>query len=168
VGGRGPGGPLCRRRGAASIGIVRVFWDEAQGAFINGLDRSGACDARFSTFAQTWGILLGLVQEGKTTGLFNAVCDNPRSRPRNISMQAYDELMAYTRAGRLKALDYLKKNWCWMLDNGFTCFIEDIRTDDGPRERLMFYGRPYGLSLNHGWAGATAVSCQNAGLWACV
>lgn len=144
--------------------IVRVFWDEAQGAFINGLDRSGARDARFSTFAQTWGILLDLVPEGKTAGLFNAVYDNPRSRARNISMQAYYELMAYTKAGRFpKALDYLKKNWGWMLDNGFTRFIEDIRPYDGPRERLMFYGRPYGLSLNHGWTGATAVSLPMRG-----
>ena len=139
--------------------ITRVFWDNDRGAFINGFDRNGMRDTRVSPHAQTWGILLGLVPEGKTGGLFSAVFDNPRNRARNISMQAYYELMAYTRAGRFpKALEYLKKNWGWMLDNGFTRFIEDIRPGDGPRERLMFYGRPYGLSLNHGWTGATAVS----------
>jgi len=144
--------------------IVAAFWDDAQGAFINGLDRSGARDARLSTFAQTWGILLGLVPQGKTAGLFQAVYDNPRRRPRNISMQAYYELLAYTQAGRFpQAIDYLKKNWGWMLDNGFTRFVEDIRVDDGPRERLAFYGRPYGLSLNHGWTGATAVSLPMRG-----
>ena len=139
--------------------IVRVFWDDAKGAFIDGFDRTGARDTRVSPHAQTWGILLDLVPEGKTAGLFSAVYDNPRNHSRNISMQAYYELMAYTKAGRFpKALDYLRKNWGWMLDNGFTRFIEDIRIGDGPRERLMFYGRPYGLSLNHGWTGATAVS----------
>jgi len=87
------------------------------------------------------------------------VYDDPRCSSRNISMQAYYQLRAYTAAGRFpKALDFLKKYWGWMLDNGFTRFIEDIRIDDGPRERLMFYGRRYGLSLNHGWTGATPVS----------
>jgi hypothetical protein len=139
--------------------ITGVFWDHTRGAFINGFDRTGTRDPRVSPHAQTWGILLDLVPQGKTDGLFSAVFDDPRSRPRNISMQAYYELMAYTKAGRFpKALEYLKKNWGWMLDNGFTRFIEDIRPADGPRERLMFYGRPYGLSLNHGWTGATAVS----------
>jgi len=139
--------------------ITGVFWDHTMGAFINGFDRTGTRDPRVSPHAQTWGILLDLVPQGKTDGLFSAVFDDPRSRPRDISMQAYYELMAYTKAGRFpKALEYLKKNWGWMLDNGFTRFIEDIRPADGPRERLMFYGRPYGLSLNHGWTGATAVS----------
>ncbi len=139
--------------------IVRVFWDDARGAFINGLDRSGNRDARLSPYAQTWGILLDLVPDGKTDVIFSAVYDDPRCCSRNISMQAYFQLMAYTRAGRFpKALGCLKKYWGWMLDNGFTRFIEDIRIDDGPRERLMFYGRRYGLSLNHGWTGATPVS----------
>ena len=139
--------------------IVRVFWDDARGAFINGFDRSGARDPRFSPHAQTWGILLDLVPVGKTAGIFTAVYDDPRCRSRNISMQAYYELTAYTMSGRFqKALDILKKYWGWMLDNGFTRFIEDIRPDDGPRERLTFYGRRYGLSLNHGWTGATPLS----------
>lgn len=139
--------------------IVRAFWDGARGAFINGFDRSGGRDPRFSPHAQTWGILLGLVPDGKTAGIFSAVYDDPRCCSRNISMQAYYQLMAYTATGRFpKALAFLKKYWGWMLDNGFTRFIEDIRPDDGPRERLAFYGRPYGLSLNHGWSGATPVS----------
>ena len=139
--------------------IVSVFWDDSRGAFINGFDRSGGRDTRFSPYAQTWGILLGLVPNGKTAGIFGAVYDDPRCSSRNISMQAYYQLRAYTAAGRFpKALDFLKKYWGWMIDNGFTRFIEDIRIDDGPRERLMFYGRRYGLSLNHGWTGATPVS----------
>jgi len=134
--------------------IVRVFWDDSRGAFINGYDRSGARDTRLSPYAQTWGILLGIVPDGKTGGIFDSVHSST-----NISMQAYYQLRAYTEAGRFpKALDFLKKYWGWMLDNGFTRFIEDIRIDDGPRERLMFYGRRYGLSLNHGWTGATPVS----------
>ena len=139
--------------------IVDAFWDDSRGAFINGLDRTGARDTRFSPYAQTWGILLGLVPDGRTAGLFDSVYDDPRCSSPNISMQAYYQLRAYTAAGRFpKALDFLKKYWGWMLDNGFTRFIEDIRIDDGPRERLMFYGRRYGLSLNHGWTGATPVS----------
>ena len=139
--------------------IVRVFWDDSRGAFINGFDRSGGRDTRFSPYAQTWGILLGLAPNGKTAGIFDSVYDDPRCSSRNLSMQSYYQLRAYTAAGRFpKALDFLKKYWGWMLDNGFTRFIEDIRIDDGPRERLMFYGRRYGLSLNHGWTGATPVS----------
>jgi hypothetical protein len=139
--------------------IARVFWDDSRGAFINGFDRSGARDTRLSPYAQTWGILLGLVPDGKTAGIFGAVYDDPRCSSRNISMQAYYQLRAYTAAGSFpKALAFLKKYWGWMLDNGFTRFIEDIRIDDGPRDRLMFYGRRYGLSLNHGWTGATPVS----------
>ncbi len=138
--------------------IRSAFWDEKRGAFINGLTRSGQRDERLSLYAQAWGLLTGLVAPGdiQRTVVAMATLD---PRPKNLSTSTYWEYLAYLKAGRFDlALAPLRRHWGLMLEQGLSRFIEDIRPDDDEKERLVFYNRPYGLSLNHGWTGAAAVS----------
>jgi hypothetical protein len=84
---------------------------------------------------------------------------DPQHRAANLSMSVYWEYLAFLKADRFDlALNALRRYWGNMLDRGLTRFIEDIRPEDDERASLFFYGRPYGLSLNHGWTGATPVS----------
>ena len=145
---------------AARLGeaIRTAFWDEGRGAFINGFTRGGQPDERLSLYAQAWGILTGLLGPGDTRRAVEALV-NLDPRPKNISMSTYWEYLAYLKAGRFDlALAQLRRYWGGMLDQGLSRFIEDIRPDDQGQERWVFYQRPYALSLNHGWAGACAVS----------
>jgi hypothetical protein len=135
------------------------FWDASRAAFINGLDQQGKRDERLSMFAQAWGVLSGLVDAQESQKLVDGVLSDASIRPGNTSMSTYWEYLAYIQAGRFdRALDEIRRLWGWMLAQGYSRFIEDIRPAESEPENLMFYNRPYALSLNHGWTGATAVA----------
>ena len=139
--------------------IRREFWDASRCAFINGFDKQGKRDERFSPVAQAWGVLNGLVNAQEAQKLVEGVLSDSSLRPGNTSMSVYWEYLAHIQAGRFdRALEEIRRLWGWMLAQGYSRFIEDIRPAESEPENLMFYNRPYALSLNHGWTGATAVS----------
>lgn len=144
--------------------IRQRFWDEERGGFCNGLDRHGALDRRFSSHAQVWGILCDLVTPDEYERAFGQILDNPRCRTANISLNHHWEFQAYVKAGRLEtALATLRRVWGGWLAQGHRRFPEDFRPGDA-EEVLQFYGRPYGNSLCHGWAGAAAVALLSRGV----
>ena len=138
--------------------VRELFWDAAEGAFINGLDRRGAPDRRFTPFAQANGILFDLAAPSEWTRMFERVLNNPARRARNFSISQPWEFLAYARAGRIaELLARLRTVWGGLLDLGYTRFPEDIRMQDTPEQQLAMYGRPFGNSLCHAWAGAAPV-----------
>jgi len=139
--------------------IVSLFWDSSRNAFINGLHADGSRDERLTSFGQVWGIFYDLVPDGHVDGLFTNVLENPACRARNYGVHTYWEYRGYIKHGRFaKVLEFFHRIWGGQLDDGFIRFVEDVRPGDSPRDRVAFYGRPYGMSLNHGWGGATAVT----------
>lgn len=154
--------PLAERYAANAkrmrAAIRAAFWDAPRGVFINGFTRKGARDDRVSNYAQAWAILTGLI-DGAFANRLAQETASLDPRPANLSMSTYWEYLAYVSVGRFDlALDGLRCHWGAQLERGLSRFIEDIRPADDEPASLAFYGRPYALSLNHGWTGATAVS----------
>lgn len=144
--------------------IRREFWDARRGAFINGLDRFGKADERLSAVTQAWAIITGLADAQEARKIVDGVLSEAGIRPGNTSMGVYWEFLACIQAGRFdRVLAELRRLWGWMLAQGYSRFIEDIRPAESEPENLMFYNRPYALSLNHGWSGAAAVSALMRG-----
>lgn len=142
------------------VAIRSAFWNAERGAFVNGFNRTGNLDQHFTLYAQAWALLLDLVKPEEIQPLLDGVMADPACRPNNLSMSTYWVYLATIQAGGFeRVLDELRLHWGWMLSRGYTRFIEDIRPQDDEKAGLYFYNRPYGLSLNHGWPGATAVSC---------
>jgi len=138
--------------------IREQFWDPVEGAFCNGLDRDGALDRRFTHFAQVNAVLYDLAAASEWDTMFRRVLENPERSPRNYSLSQPGEFLAYAKAGRMReSLGHLRRVWGGVLDRGYTRFPEDIRPLDTDRQQLAFYGRPFGNSLCHAWAGAAPV-----------
>jgi hypothetical protein len=138
--------------------IRELFWDRSEGAFINGLDRTGAPDRRFTPFAQVYAVLFDLASPAEWNSMFNRVLNNPARRASNLSISQPWEFLAYAKAGRTEELlARLRAVWGGLLDRGLTRFPEDIRMRDTPDQMLTMYGQPFGNSLCHAWAGAAPV-----------
>lgn len=138
--------------------IREHFWEPSEGAFINGLDRDGAPDRRFTSFAQVNGVLFDLAAPSEWDSMFSRVLENPARRARNFSVSQPWEFLAYAKAGRVReSVARLRSAWGGSLDRGYSRFPEDIRVGDTPEQQLVFYGRPFGNSLCHAWAGAAPV-----------
>jgi hypothetical protein len=153
---------LAERYGAAAgklrHSIREIFWDSSEGAFINGLDRDGAPDRRFTSFAQVNGVLFDLAAPPEWGSMFTRVLHNPARRAPNLSVSQPWEFLAYAKAGRIEeSLARLRTAWGGLLDRGYARFPEDIRPRDTPEQQLVFYRRPFGNSLCHAWAGAAPV-----------
>lgn len=160
--------PLSRRWQARAARLAETinheFWDADRSAYINGLTREGLRDERITFYAQAWAILSGTAPEFRWERMVS-VLETLHPRPKNVSMSTYWEYLAYLKADRFDlALTGLRRFWGWQLERGLSRFIEDIRIGDDGQEMLAFYNRPYGLSLNHGWTGATAVSILMRGV----
>jgi alpha-L-rhamnosidase len=75
------------------------------------------------------------------------------------------ELTAYAKAGRAQdALTRLKAGWLPMIQQGYRRFFEDIEPSKDPIAQLAMYGRKYGASLCHAWAGAVPVMTLSRGV----
>lgn len=153
---------LAGRYAAAAAKLRRnireLFWDPAEGAFINGLDSHGAPDRRFSTFAQVNGVLFDLAAPAEWGSMFDRVLNSPARRGPNFSIAQPWEFLAYAKAGRTdELLSRLRSVWGALIDAGYARFPEDIRVEDTRAEQLSFYKRPFGKSLCHAWAGAAPV-----------
>lgn len=75
-----------------------------------------------------------------------------------VSYEKGYEFLAYAKAGRVKDLwEYLYRIFGDWMNQGHTRFPENFLPDASRARQLVFYGRPYGLSLCHGANGAPAV-----------
>ncbi|MBU4201089.1 MAG: hypothetical protein KKE37_09455 [Verrucomicrobia bacterium] len=145
--------------------IREEFWDPARGAYINGYTSSGKRDDRLSVPAQVFGIFFDLICPEEYPGAIDGVLENFACRPTNVSLIRHWEFLAYAKANRLpQALDFVKRVWGRLLSLGHVRFAEDIRPNDSPVEQLAFYGRPFGNSLCHEWAGAAPVALLSKGV----
>lgn len=145
--------------------IVKHFWDEKRGAFINGYDKNGKPDTEISHYAQYWAILAGIFPESAMDNLFEKVLPDIPLYYEDISIEKGYEMLAYIKAGRTKeAFDFVRKFWGQWLDEGHTRFPENLSPTASPADKLKFYGRPFGLSLCHASFGAPPIIVAVRGL----
>ena len=157
----------ARWRQAASrvaASIRSTFWQPQQGLYANGFDRAGRLDTRRTTFAQAFAVAFDITEPVDHLGLFRFL-DDERARSAHFSLSQVVELTAYARAGRAAAaVSRLRSVWLPMIQQGYRRFFEDIHPTLEPVAQLAMYGRKYGNSLCHAWAGAAPVMVLSRGV----
>jgi hypothetical protein len=137
--------------------IFAHFWNEEQGIFINGYTKEGVLDQTVSHHAQYWAILAGIFPENRYDDLFKLLPNIPYYKD-YVSFEKGYEFMAYAKAGRINEIwDFLFTVFGDWLDQGHSRFPENFSYKKSKNDQLIFYSRPYGLSLCHGANGVPAV-----------
>jgi Glucoamylase and related glycosyl hydrolases len=137
--------------------IFKHFWNEKQGLFINGYRQNGEVEKTISHHAQYWAILADIFPEEHYDKLFERLPEIPYYK-QYVSFEKGYEFIAYSKARKVREM------WSFLLDvfgdwleQGHTRFPENISYKKSKDEQLVFYSRPYGLSLCHGANGAPGI-----------
>ena len=139
--------------------IFEHFWDNDRKVFINGtMNDNVTVDKRISHHAQYWGILADIFPEEHYDNLFENILPNLPKYYEVVSYEKGYEFLAYAKAGRIKELwDHIYGVFGDWMDQGHTRFPENFMMNASRARQLVFYNRPYGLSLCHGANGVPVV-----------
>lgn len=139
--------------------IFEHFWDDDRKVFINGtMNDNVTVDKRISHHAQYWGILADIFPEEHYDNLFENILPNLPNYYEVVSYEKGYEFLAYAKAGRIKELwDHIYGVVGDWMDQGHTRFPENFMMNASRARQLVFYNRPYGLSLCHGANGVPVV-----------
>lgn len=139
--------------------IFEHFWDDDRKVFINGtMNDNVTVDKRISHHAQYWGILADIFPEEHYDNLFENILLNLPNYYEVVSYEKGYEFLAYAKAGRIKELwDHIYGVFGDWMDQGHTRFPENFMMNASRARQLVFYNRPYGLSLCHGANGVPVV-----------
>ena len=139
--------------------IFEHFWDDDRKVFINGtMNDNVTVDKRISHHAQYWGILADIFPEEHYDNLFENILPNLPNYYEVVSYEKGYEFLAYAKAGRIKELwDHIYGVFGDWMDQGHTRFPENFMMNAFRARQLVFYNRPYGLSLCHGANGVPVV-----------
>lgn len=139
--------------------IFEHFWDDDRKVFINGtMNDNVTVDKRISHHAQYWGILADIFPEEHYDNLFENILPNLPNYYEVVSYEKGYEFLAYAKAGRIKGLwDHIYGVFGDWMDQGHTRFPENFMMNASRARQLVFYNRPYGLSLCHGANGVPVV-----------
>ena len=139
--------------------IFEHFWDNDRKVFINGtMNDNVTVDKRISHHAQYWGILADIFPKEHYDNLFENVLPNLPNYYEGVSYEKGYEFLAYAKAGRIKELwDHIYGVFGDWMDQGHTRFPENFMMNASRARQLVFYNRPYGLSLCHGANGVPVV-----------
>jgi len=139
--------------------IFEHFWDDDRKVFINGtMNDNVTVDKRISHHAQYWGILADIFPKEHYDNLFENVLPNLPNYYEVVSYEKGYEFLAYAKAGRIKELwDHIYGVFGDWMDQGHTRFPENFMMNASRARQLVFYNRPYGLSLCHGANGVPVV-----------
>lgn len=139
--------------------IFEHFWDDDRKVFINGtMNDNVTVDKRISHHAQYWGILADIFPEEHYDNLFENVLPNLPNYYEVVSYEKGYEFLAYAKAGRIKELwNHIYGVFGDWMDQGHTRFPENFMMNASRARQLVFYNRPYGLSLCHGANGVPVV-----------
>lgn len=137
--------------------ILTHFWKEEKGVFINGYTQKGELDETISHHAQYWAILAGIFPEKHIDNLFSVLPAIPYYKD-YVSFEKGYEFIAYAKARRVSEMwDFLFTVFGDWLNQGHTRFPENFSYRKTKDEQLVFYSRPYGLSLCHGANGVPGI-----------
>lgn len=139
--------------------IFEHFWDDDRKVFVNGtMNDNVTVDKRISHHAQYWGILADIFPEEHYDNLFENILPNLPNYYEVVSYEKGYEFLAYAKAGRIKELwDHIYGVFGDWMDQGHTRFPENFMMNASRARQLVFYNRPYGLSLCHGANGVPVV-----------
>ena len=154
-----------KRAEELSASIMKHFWSEEKKAFIDGYKSDGSLDERVSPHAQYWGVISGLYPEKYYDALYTEVLPSIPSYYKDVSYDKGYEVMAYAKAGHIKeCLVFLDRVFGDWIRQGHTRFPENFQPEASKEEQLVFYRRPFGLSLCHGANGTPGVAAALFGI----
>lgn len=129
--------------------IMRDFWDEEQGAFI---DSFVSGRRNVTRHASILAILYDFVDEKKQKLLLEHVVLNDAIPEITTPYFKLFELLAIAKLGRMELVqDYIDSYWGGMLDHGATSAWEEYIPSRQGIEHYEMYGDKYGCSLCHAW-----------------
>lgn len=137
--------------------LIAHFWDEENGLFYNGYTKNGELDKGISHHAQYWAILADIFPKERYNNLFEVLPKIAYYRD-YVSYEKGYEFLAYSKARKVAEMwDFLLAVFGDWLEQGHSRFPENFSYKKSKAEQLVFYRRPFGLSLCHGANGAPAV-----------
>ena len=137
--------------------ILKHFWSEDKKLFINGYTSNNELDERISHHAQYWAIIAGIFPENHYDNLFEILPAIPYYKE-DVSYEKGYEFMAYSKARRVRDMwDFLFDVFGDWLEQGHSRFPEHFKYMESKNRQLVFYDRPYGLSLCHGVNGMPGI-----------
>lgn len=145
------------KAGTLKKSILKHFWNGEKGLFINGYRQNGDLDEGISHHAQYWAILAGLFPEERYGNLFATLQKLPDYKA-NVSYEKGYEFLACSKARKVEQMwDFLFAVFGDWLEQGHTRFPENFSYLKSKNEQLVFYSRPFGLSLCHGANGVPGI-----------
>ncbi len=139
--------------------ILRDFWDDEKGAFID----SFASGRRFVT-RQTniFAVLYGLAEGERRAHVIRNALLNPALPAITTPYFKLYELIALCEIGEIAAAqEYISSYWGGMLREGATSVWEAYDPNASGAAHYAMYGSPYGKSLCHAWgSGPILLLCR--------
>ena len=129
--------------------ILRDFWDEEKGAFI---DSFVSGKRHVTRHANIFAILYDFVDDKTQKSLAENVLLKDEAKAITTPYFKLFELMALGKLGYTEILqDYIDSYWGGMLENGATSAWEEFDPNQSGVEHYAMYGDKFGRSLCHAW-----------------
>lgn len=129
--------------------IIRDFWREDKGAFIDSFDSE---KEHISRQSNVFAVLYDMVDPAAAERICANVFENNAVTPITTPYFKLYELMAMCRLGRIEQMqDYLESYWGGMLALGATSVWEQYDPKDEGTAHYAMYGGKYAKSLCHAW-----------------
>lgn len=129
--------------------ILRDYWDEERGAFI---DCYTTGRRNISRHPNIFAVLYGFVDDTTAARIRDAVLMNDAVPAITTPYFKLFELMALCRLGEVEtAQRFIRSYWGGMMELGATTVWEQFIPSERGTEHLAMYDEPFGRSLCHAW-----------------
>lgn len=129
--------------------LLRYFWDEEKGAFIDSYE-SGR--RHVTRHANIFAIYFDLADEAMREKIRKNVIMNPEIAEITTPYFKFFELETLCKLGDLdEVMRRMKEYWGGMLEKDAVTFWEEFDPAQGSPEQYAMYADPYGKSLCHAW-----------------
>ena len=143
--------PFCRAADKLKRNIMRGFWREDRGGFV---DCYTTGRENITRHANIFAILYGFVSEKRARKITRMVLENDDVTQITTPYFSFFELCALCKMGRLSAAQKkIESYWGGMVKLGATSIWEQYIPEHEGIEHYGMYGMKYGCSLCHAWGG---------------
>ena len=134
---------------ALKVNILRDFWDESRGGFI---DSCTSGRRHITRHANIFAILYDFADADMAQRIYKNILCGDIAAPITTPYFKFFELMALGKMGDIEGTqDFIDSYWGGMLALGATSVWEQFDPRKEGREHLEMYGMEYGCSLCHAW-----------------
>lgn len=144
-----PGNYYVEKAAALKKNIIKFFWDEEKGAFIDSFE-SGKRNV--TRHANIFAVLFDIADEKQTEAIVKNVLFNEKVTAISTPYFKFYEMDVLAKLGYLgEVLKRVKEYWGGMLSKGAVTFWEEFDPKQSEAEQYGMYGDPFGKSLCHAW-----------------